>query len=65
MSGIVLEENKFELTTQILTAVKWKGKGDKEEREKLEKQIQDFADFLNQDLGNVILQSLQQIHSQS
>lgn len=60
-------KEKFDLKTEIKSSVVWQTKTtdkNKKEREKFEKEVQEFIVFLNQDLSNVILQSIQQIHSE-
>ena len=63
MSMIIQEE--FELDTQIITEIKWKTPAKNEEHENgrkiFEKNVQEFANFLNENLGNVILDSIKSI----
>jgi hypothetical protein len=48
----------FKLTTKIICDIEWEEEGDETYKELLEAEIQEFANFMNQDLGQSILNGL-------
>lgn len=53
---------KFKLKTKLITTVEWQeAKGNKTEREKTEKEFQRIADFINEDLANVIVGAIEKL----
>ena len=60
----IKKQEDFELTTEIKVSIKWKEKAENEkileERKKFESKITDLANFLNSDLGKMLLQGFEQ-----
>ena len=63
-----LAGHKFALFTEIKVNIKWETEAEDEEinsaRVAFEKSVEEFASFLNQDLGNVILVSMEEVRKQ-